>query len=136
MKVMDFKKRRILFSLLMIMSFGLFAQENELKSSESLENSAQLAMTEANYMVTAGDVYQLIFNANGNAINYTVIVDTTYKIRVANLAVLDVRGKTYSALKKQVEEIVMKNYPFSGVQFILTQPAVFYVTVHHFLYYI
>ena len=129
MKVIDFKKGRILFSLLMIMSFGLFAQENELKASESLENSAQLAMTEANYMVTAGDVYQLIFNANGNAINYTVIVDSTYKIRVANLAVLDVRGKTYSSLKKQVEEIVMKNYPFSGVQFILTQPAVFFVTV-------
>ena len=86
-------------------------------------------MTDANYMVTAGDVYQLLFNANGNAINYTVIVDTSYKIRVANLAVLDVRGKTYSSLKKQVEEIVMKNYPFSGVQFVLTQPAVFYVTV-------
>ena len=90
MKVMNFKKR-ILFSFLMIFSFCLFAQENELKASESLENSAQLAMTESNYMVTAGDVYQLIFNANGNAINYTVIVDTTYKIRVANLAVLDVR---------------------------------------------
>ena len=128
MKVMNFKKR-ILFSFLMIFSFCLFAQENELKASESLENSAQLAMTESNYMVTAGDVYQLIFNANGNAINYTVIVDTTYKIRVANLAVLDVRGKTFSSLKKQVEEIVMKNYPFSGVQFVLTQPAVFNVVV-------
>lgn len=128
MKVMNFKKR-ILFSILMIFSLSLFAQENELKAAESLETSAQLAMTDANYMVTAGDVYQLLFNANGNAINYTVIVDTSYKIRVANLAVLDVRGKTYSSLKKQVEEIVMKNYPFSGVQFVLTQPAVFYVTV-------
>ena len=128
MKVMNFKKR-IFFSFLMIFSFCLFAQENELKATDSLENSAQLAMTEANYMVTAGDVYQLIFNANGNAINYTVIVDTTYKIRVANLAVLDVRGKTFSSLKKQVEEIVMKNYPFSGVQFVLTQPAVFNVVV-------
>ena len=128
MKVMNFKKR-IFFSFLMIFSFCLFAQEDELKASESLENSAQLAMTEANYMVTAGDVYQLIFNANGNAINYTVIVDTTYKIRVANLAVLDVRGKTFSSLKKQVEEIVMKNYPFSGVQFVLSQPAVFNVVV-------
>ena len=128
MKVMNFKKR-IFFSFLMIFSFCLFAQEDELKATDSLENSAQLAMTEANYMVTAGDVYQLIFNANGNAINYTVIVDTTYKIRVANLAVLDVRGKTFSSLKKQVEEIVMKNYPFSGVQFVLTQPAVFNVVV-------
>ncbi len=128
MKVMNFKKR-IFFSFLMIFSFCLFAQEDELKATNSLENSAQLAMTEANYMVTAGDVYQLIFNANGNAINYTVIVDTTYKIRVANLAVLDVRGKTFSSLKKQVEEIVMKNYPFSGVQFVLTQPAVFNVVV-------
>ena len=128
MKVMNFRKR-ILFAIFMACSFFVTAQTTEPNKSDDFEFSAQLAMAESGYMVTAGDVYQLVFNANGTAVNYTLIVDTSYKIRVSNLAVLDVRGKTYSSLKKQVEEIVMKNYPLSGVQFVLTKPAVFYVTV-------
>ena len=127
------KKKTIKFAVLltffMMCSFFVAAQQLDTKKTDDFEFSAQLAMAESDYMVTAGDVYQLVFNANGSAVNYTMIVDTSYKIRVSNLAVLDVRGKTYPALKKQVEEIVMKNYPLSGVQFVLSRPAVFYVTV-------
>ena len=98
-------------------------------SFENYEFSAQIAMTDANYQVTAGDVYLLSFSAGGNAVSYPMIVDTSYKIRVANLAVLDVKGKTFPLLKKQVEEIVMRNYPMSGVQFVLQKPSVFFVTI-------
>ncbi|MCR4734569.1 MAG: SLBB domain-containing protein, partial [Treponema sp.] len=117
------------FLFFAVLPFCANAQETEIKRADDFEFSAQLAMAESDYIVTAGDVYQLMFNANGNAVNYTMIVDTSYKIRVANLAVLDVKGKSYPALKKQVEEIVIKNYPLSGVQFVLTKPAVFYVTL-------
>jgi protein involved in polysaccharide export with SLBB domain len=55
--------------------------------------------------------------------------DSTYRIRVANLAVVDVAGKTYPELKQLVESIVVKNYPMSGVQFVLATPAVFKVTL-------
>ena len=126
---MDKIKRLVLASVFVLLSFHSFAQETEIKKADDFEFSAQLAMAESDYMVTAGDVYRLLFSANGNSVNYTMIVDTSYKIRVANLAVLDVKGKSYPALKKQVEEIVIKNYPLSGVQFVLEKPAVFYVTV-------
>lgn len=128
MKEMNLRKR-VLFVLMMFCSLFVMAQETEPKEASDFEFSAQLAMAESDYMVTAGDVYQLLYNAGGTAVNYTMLVDTSYKIRVANLAVLDVRGKSYASLKKQVEEIVMKNYPLSGVQFALAKPAVFYVTV-------
>lgn len=122
-------KYALFFSVFMLIPFLFFAQETETKKTDDFDFSAQLAMAESDYMVTAGDVYQLMFNANGSGVTYSMIVDTSYKIRVSNLAVLDVRGKTYPALKKQVEEIVMKNYPLSGVQFVLVKPALFYVTV-------
>jgi protein involved in polysaccharide export with SLBB domain len=43
--------------------------------------------------------------------------------------VVDARGKTWLQLKSQVEGIVANNYPLSGVQFVLSRPAVFRVYV-------
>ena len=80
-------------------------------------------------MVTPGDIYSLNYAVGTNPVSYKILVDTSYKIRVSNLAVLDATNKTYMQLKKQVEEIVSKNYPLSGVQFILTSPASFKITV-------
>ena len=98
-------------------------------ASNALRPSAQIAMSSSGYPVTAGDIYTLAFAAGSNILEYVITVDTTYKIRVANLAVLDAAGLTFVQLKKQVEGIVTKNYPMSGVQFFLTTPAVFNVTV-------
>lgn len=89
----------------------------------------QLAMSTKGYPVTAGDVYTLAFAVGGSTVTTIITVDRTYKVRVANLAVLDVYGMTYAQLKSQVEAIVIKNVPMSGVQFVLTTPAVFTVTV-------
>ena len=89
--------------------------------------SAQLAMSSNDYMVTAGDVYTLAYAVASNFVTYTIPVDSSYKIRVSNLAIIDAKGKSYLQLKKQVEDIVTKNYPMSGVQFILAQPAIFKV---------
>lgn len=89
----------------------------------------QLAMSTPNYPVTAGDVYSLTYAAGNTAVQYLITVDTSYSIRVANLAVIDASGKTYTELKAQVESIVSRNYPLSGVQFVLTLPAVFRVAV-------
>lgn len=105
-----------------------YSAENSLSGSE-FSNTIQMAMSNADYMVTAGDIYSLSYSANGIAVSYTIPVDPTYKIRVSNLAVLDASGKSFLTLKKQVEEIVQKNYPMSGVQFILTNPASFKVVV-------
>lgn len=125
--------------------FGLNASDISSKVSSSSEHSAninqtsmlakssvsntQLAMSSPDYMVTAGDIYSLSFAINSNAVNYVISVDSSYKVRVANLTVLDVSGKTFLQFKRLVEQIITQNYPMSGVQLILTTPAVFNVTV-------
>ncbi|WP_428768127.1 SLBB domain-containing protein [Treponema sp. HNW] len=97
--------------------------------AQTMGHSAQLAMSTADYPVTAGDVYMLGFAAGTTPVSYTLTVDTSYKIRVANLAVLNAAGKTFRKLKEEVEAIVSKNYPLSGVQFVLITPGAFTVLV-------
>ena len=125
----------VLFSA--VFAFSVFAQsgledysaENSFAASD-FSNTVQMAMSNTDYMVTAGDIYSLNYSANGIAVSYTIPVDPTYKIRVSNLAVLDANGKSFITLKQQVEEIVMKNYPMSGVQFVLLNPASFKIVVN------
>ena len=90
---------------------------------------AQLAMSESSYPVTAGDVYTLAFAAGATPVSYSIPVDSTYKIRIANLGVIDCKNLTYLQLKNMVAGIVQKNYPMGGVQFVLTSPATFRVTI-------
>ncbi len=98
------------------------------KQANSLPD-AQLAMSESSYPVTSGDVYTLAFAAGTTPVTYSIPVDSTYKIRIANLGVIDCKGLTYIQLKNQVSAIVQKNYPMGGVQFVLTSPATFRVTI-------
>ena len=109
---------------------GAASIEAVAESSKSDEaGRGQIAISNPDYRVTPGDIYGLAFVVGSNTLEYKIVVDSTYKIRVANLAVLDGSGKTFLTLKKQVEEIVSKNYPMSGVQFSLVTPAVFSVIV-------
>jgi protein involved in polysaccharide export with SLBB domain len=91
--------------------------------------NAQLALSTPDYPVTAGDIYALSYLAGSQPIEYTITVDTSYRIRVSNLAVINAAGKTYNELKTQVESIVTTNHLMSGVQFVLQTPAVFMVQV-------
>jgi protein involved in polysaccharide export with SLBB domain len=95
----------------------------------SLTPSAQLALSTPDYPVTAGDVYVLTYLAGSQPLEYVITVDTSYRIRVSNLAVLNAAGKTYNELKTEVESVVTTSYPLSGVQFVLQTPAVFMVQV-------
>ena len=126
-------------------SLGILAENNVASSNvtaagdnreaESVQGSIQmvadpqLAMSVPDYPVTAGDVYTLSFAAGATPIVYTIPVDTTYRIRVANLGVLNCKGLTYNQLKTQIDSLVSKNYPMGGVQFILTSPAIFLVSI-------
>ena len=103
--------------------------KNRDNKSKEITANAQLAMSVPNYPVTAGDVYTLAFLAGSSPVTYSIPVDTSYKIRVANLGVISCAGLTYPQLKAQVEQVVNKNYPLSGVQFSLTAPAVFLVSI-------
>ena len=91
--------------------------------------NAQVAMSVSYYPVTAGDVYTLGFVIGSTPVSYTIPVDSTYKIRIANMGVINCTGLTYLQLKSQVEALVLRNYPMGGVQFVLTAPSLFLVTL-------
>ncbi|MDR1566236.1 MAG: SLBB domain-containing protein [Treponema sp.] len=110
-------------------SSSLSSQAGEGENSWLVPPSAQMALSVPDYQVTAGDVYTLSFMAGTQAVQYLIPVDTTYRIRVANMGIVDASGKTFPQLKAQVEAVVTKNYPLSGMQFVLAQPAVFKVYV-------
>lgn len=100
------------------------------KLSDVEDQRIALAMSRNDYQVTAGDVYVLAYAAGSSSIVYQTIVDSSYKLRVSNLSVLDVKGKTFLEVRALVEQVVSRNYPMSGVQFTLKNPAVFTVLVN------
>jgi len=89
-----------------------------------------LARSSADYMVTPGDIYLLSYAAGATQVSYAILVDSSCRIRVSNLGVINGTGKTFMQLKNEVEAAVTNNYPLSGVQLVLTQPAVFKVYVN------
>ena len=121
-------KKLILINIFLLASFFLSAQVSQ-SIPTSIDKNSQIAMSNEDYKVTPGDVYALTFLAGNSPISLQIMVDSSYKIRVANLGVLDVSNTTFVSLKKQVESIVTRNYPMSGVQFALAQPGTFSVTV-------
>ncbi len=98
-------------------------------ANENLVPDAQLAMSRADYPVTAGDIYALAFSVGSSPVTYSIPLDSSYKLRIANLGVINANGLTFLELKDQVTKIVQKNYPMGGVQFVLTAPAVFTVAI-------
>jgi protein involved in polysaccharide export with SLBB domain len=106
----------------------LFSQ-TEVNLDAETSHKLQLALSSPDYRVTPGDIFTLAYTVGTTRAEYTVLVDSTYRIRVANLGVADASGKTLSQVKNQVETIVSNNYPMSGVQFVLIRPAVFSVYI-------
>ena len=125
--------KKVLFSLFLFIIFlySVFGEnsQSEKKSNDNLGFSAQLAISNSDYMVTVGDFYRLTYSISGNMISYEILVDSTYDIRIGSLGVIKAKGKSYISLKKEVEELVLRNFPMSGVQFVLVSPAVFTVKI-------
>jgi protein involved in polysaccharide export with SLBB domain len=125
----------IVFIIFFFYALPLTAQEQGtqlqgIQLREDIDRNTQLARSNPDYLVTAGDVYTLAYNANGTQITYSITVDSTYRIRVSNLGIINAAGKTFQQLKTDAETIVSKNYPLSGVQLVLSQPGIFRVFVN------
>lgn len=121
--------RRLLLVLVLLLLLipSIFAADDVLATELTVR--AQTAMSAPDYLVTPGDIYTLAFMAGTKEVEYIFTVDSSYRVRVVNMGVVDASGMTYLELKKKVESIVTANYPLSGVQFALTTPATFTVTV-------
>jgi protein involved in polysaccharide export with SLBB domain len=95
-----------------------------------INQNIMLARSSADYRVTPGDIYTLAYAAGTTPVSYIITVDTSYRIRVSNMGIVNGNGKTFAQLKSEVEAVVVNNYPLSGVQLVLTQPAVFRVYIN------
>jgi protein involved in polysaccharide export with SLBB domain len=101
----------------------------DLSGVDVLRRNTLLALSSPDYRVTAGDVYLLTYAAGGMAVSYPITVDSTYRIRVSNLGVINAGGTTFRQLKAEAEAVVSNNYPLGGAQLVLTQPALFKVGI-------
>src|SRR5574344_1479346 len=119
----------IICTFAVALSFGISEENTTDKIPKESLTDIQIALSSPEYPVTAGDIYTLALLVNNTPISYSISVDASYQIRIANHTVLDAKGKTFLELKKLVEKIVTENYRMSGVQFVLTTPAVFNVII-------
>jgi protein involved in polysaccharide export with SLBB domain len=132
----------IVFILWICSGFYVSAQSEEITTTKQTSNSGaflilnadtspniMLARSSADYRVTPGDVYTLAYSAGSTPVSYIITVDTSYRIRISNLGIINGRGKTFLQIKSEVETVVANNYPLSGVQLVLTQPGIFKVHV-------
>lgn len=106
----------------------LFAEDKDDKDTAitmSNQQRAQLAMANPDYRVLPGDIYQLGYSGGV----YRIVVDASGLIRISNLGSVQTRGKTFIAVKKQVEALILQNYPLNAVQFVLVSPSNFTVTI-------
>ena len=86
---------------------GIFGQgfsaseksDNESQTEDSFNMNAQMAMSSPDYYVTAGDIYSLAFIMGTTPVSYGITVDSTYKIRVANLGIINAAGLSFLQLK-------------------------------------
>lgn len=113
--------KRICFVIFLFLSFYATTEE---KKEDDLYLS-QIAMSSSDYLVTAGDIYELGYLVGTVPVKYTIFVDSSYIIRVSNLAKIKAYGKTFVQLKEEIESIVTRNYPMGGAQLVILQPASF-----------
>lgn len=114
--------------LIGIICFNLFAEEDvEKQGVPSVIVLSPLSVKD--YLVTPGDVYRLSYVVYNSPVVFDIAIDTSYNVRVSNLAVINIEGKTYIEFKKIVESIVIKNYPMTAVQFSLVHQGAFSVFV-------
>lgn len=120
--------RKILFPIFLLIIF-LFPVLGEDLQKEDNQDYAQLAVSNLDYMVTVGDIYRLSYSMSGSFVSYEIMVDSSYNMRIGNFGIVKAYGKSYIELKKEVESVVLKNFPMSGVQFVLVSPALFTVKI-------
>ena len=118
------KKFILIWVCLFSFVVGLFAEDN---TNAFLPDTtmAQQAIASPSYMVTPGDIYTLVMQ--GASISVTI--DSSYRLRVGNLGIINVKGLTFQELKNKVENLVNNNYPTTSVQFYITNPASFNVII-------
>lgn len=124
-------KRKLFLTIILFFTaaVSLLCAASTSDAEAEAKRLAQQAMANPDYRVLPGDIYQLGYTIGQTAVSYQIVVDTSGIIRVSNLGSVNTNGKTFLAVKRQVEALVSQNYPLSVVQFVLASPSSFTVTV-------
>jgi protein involved in polysaccharide export with SLBB domain len=111
---MQYKHLLLLLSVLFL-AFPLSAQQ----TSPDDDPRLLLALSTADYPATPGDIYNLSYYAaiagiGGTAVSMPLTLDAGYQLKVQNMGTVNARNKTYLQVKREVENLVTRNYPLAG----------------------
>jgi protein involved in polysaccharide export with SLBB domain len=125
------RRRCCFIGIFFTLTIGAFPQNSleEAVDAGTVTRNTLLALSSPEYPVTAGDIYTLAYAAGGTEESYRIVVDSSYRIRISNLGLINAAGKSYRQLKTEAEAVVSNNYPLSGAQLVLTRPAFFKVAI-------
>lgn len=144
---------RFIFFLLCLINISIFSQQLNLPGTSSSEDSAenpvqylpqaivplsavadtadnlQLAISNRQYPVTPGDVYELTFLLAGETVSNTLLVESDYTINMTIFGKLNALGMTFAELKPVVEEKIANAYPRSLPSLTIRSVGVFQVPI-------
>ncbi|MCK4515879.1 MAG: hypothetical protein KAU31_11505, partial [Spirochaetaceae bacterium] len=95
-----------------------FAEPDDTASALELgvapvDERLQLAVADAQYPVTPGDVYGLTFLQGVETVSSQLLVESDYTINMGILGKVNARGERFADLKPQIEAIIAEAYPRS-----------------------
>ncbi len=81
------------------------------------------------YPVTVGDIYTLVYSSESGAVTIPLTIPHGGKVRVPGFGTFSVEGKTFAALKEEIEDVVLRYYPYGNPVLSITSTGVFLVDV-------
>lgn len=133
--------RRAIVALLILAAcaVGGFAQVFEFTVPEAADETEgvpapvderlQLAVADAQYPVTPGDVYSLSFLQGVELVTSQVLVESDYSVNLGILGEVSGRGKRFAELKPEIEALIAQAYPRSLPSVNIASIGLFQVTL-------
>lgn len=101
------------------------------KSSIIFSNDVKLAraISNSNYPVSPGDVFNITYKESDKIIDYDIKVTGDYSLHIPGFEIINTYGYTFPELKQYVIDLIKQYYAFSVPQFSLVSVGNFSVTL-------
>ena len=93
------------------------------------QNAVLQAIGTADYPVTPGDSFTLIYSDGRNPVTLELQADSDCRVMIQSVGTVDAAGLTYREFKGQVEELISKYYTYSSPQLVMKSCGVFSVRI-------
>ncbi|MCR5732549.1 MAG: hypothetical protein K6G51_06405 [Sphaerochaetaceae bacterium] len=108
-------------------------EESELSlatlDGETIESRILLATGEKNYPITVGDVYSLTYVNESGLVTVSLTVPHGKTMRVPNFGTITTENKTFAELKSEIEDLVLRYYPYGDPDLSIVRTGAFLVQV-------